>query len=80
MSSKKVVEKPASVEKTDADSNRKSDNKMSTVGKVLSCQWCKHAFQDARYGAGRRYHNAMKKMLGIKQVFRCTVCECERTV
>ena len=79
MSSKKAVKKPDSVEKTDADSNRKSENKMSNVGRVLSCR-CKHAFQDARYGVGRRYHNAMKKMLGIKQVFRCTVCECERTV
>lgn len=78
MSSKKAVEKPASVEKTDADSNRKSDNKMSTVGKVLSCR-CRHAWQDSRYGKNLRMHNAMKKMLGMKQVFRCTVCNSERT-
>lgn len=79
MSSKKAVEKPASVEKTDADSNRKSDNKMSTVGRILSCR-CRHAFQDSQFGAGMRYHNATKKMVGNRQVFRCMVCVTERTV
>ena len=78
MSSKKAVEKSASVEKTDADLNRKSENKMSNSGRIFSCR-CKHKFQDSKYGTGRRYHNAMKKMLGIKQVFRCTVCISERT-
>jgi hypothetical protein len=40
---------------------------------ILTCT-CKHAFQDALYGPGKRVHNFSKK----KDVQRCTVCSREK--
>ena len=46
---------------------------------ILPCH-CKHAFQDERYGLGRRVHNRMKdKVPGVEQ-YRCTVCGTPRTL
>lgn len=38
--------------------------------KILPCT-CESAFQDRRYGAGRRLHNQRTKH---KDEWRCTVC------
>jgi len=44
--------------------------------KILKCT-CKHDYQDRRYGAQNRLHNAISKTLG-PPAWRCTVCEKER--
>lgn len=44
--------------------------------KVLFCG-CRHAYQDERYGAQMRVHNAYV-VKGAKDGFRCTVCRTER--
>lgn len=41
--------------------------------KVAKCN-CKHAWQDRRYGKGKRVHNKMGT-----GTFRCTVCGNTRT-
>lgn len=41
--------------------------------KVLKCG-CKHAYQDKRYGPGKRLHNALAGGKG----YRCTVCKKEQ--
>ncbi len=40
--------------------------------KLIRCT-CKHEFQDATYGQGRRVANAMKSGKS-EQEYRCTVC------
>lgn len=42
---------------------------------ILACS-CKHAYQDRRYGAGRRLHNPVNKK---ENTYRCTVCKTEHT-
>lgn len=42
---------------------------------ILECV-CRHEYQDARYGAGRRVHNVMPK---DPPEYRCTVCGMERS-
>ena len=44
---------------------------MSTT-KVMTCT-CQHAYQDERYGPGKRVHNEAKGT-GGSVVWRCTVC------
>ena len=39
---------------------------------------CAHAWQDARYGKGKRVHNSVDKTRD-PQVWRCTVCAKECT-
>lgn len=52
---------------------------------VLSCFRCRDVnssaarYQDAAYGKGIRVHNATNKRMGDKKVYRCTICENERT-
>lgn len=45
---------------------------------VLECV-CKSAFQDQRYGPGRRYHNQKKTTQSMPPIYRCTVCGTERS-
>lgn len=45
--------------------------------KVLWCT-CAHAYQDERYGAQMRVHNALKSDSKSGQTWRCTVCSRER--
>jgi len=41
---------------------------------IVKCD-CKHAFQDARYGAGNRVANyALKESDANNGAYRCTVC------
>lgn len=40
---------------------------------ILDCT-CKHEFQDARYGHGKRVHNHAPKAFGGAGGYRCTVC------
>jgi len=44
--------------------------------KILSCT-CPHDYQDARYGASKRVHNATNKPPS-RPPWRCTVCGRER--
>lgn len=48
---------------------------MPEVGatKILYCS-CIHAYQDKRYGAGRRVHNIGGGRGGNNAKYRCTVC------
>ena len=41
--------------------------------KVMRCD-CSHAFQDSRYGAGKRVHN---RTSGTTPSWRCTSCGTE---
>ncbi len=41
---------------------------------ILPCN-CKHAYQDKRYGIGKRVHNPTKD----ESKFKCTVCGKEKT-
>ena len=51
---------------------------------VLTCLRCRSSdkpgakFQDSQYGAGKRVHNETGKLAGTR-VYRCTVCDHERT-
>jgi len=47
--------------------------KLANDSRVMSCS-CEHAWQDRRYGKGKRVHNATKKLVGMTQQYRCTVC------
>jgi len=48
--------------------------------RILHC-YCKHPFQDKRYGKGRRVHNLTgKNGKGLSPIYRCTVCKAERGV
>lgn len=40
---------------------------------VLPCT-CEHAWQDKRYGKGKRLHNALQKGGSLTGKWRCTVC------
>ena len=52
---------------------------------ILSCFRCSGSstpgalHQNKLYGAGRRVHNVTEKLIANKVVYRCTVCETERT-
>lgn len=46
--------------------------------KILKCN-CTHAWQDNRYGYGRRVHNE-GKAVGNMRVFHCVVCNREKTL
>jgi hypothetical protein len=52
---------------------------------VLSCFRCAAnqgagaKFQDREYGDGKRVHNECNKSGGGATVYRCSVCETERT-
>lgn len=52
---------------------------------ILSCKRCADStskgaqFQSALYGPGKRVHNETVARLGSERVFRCTICEAERT-
>lgn len=52
---------------------------------VLACFRCESnkgsgaAFQDKQYGKGMRVHNETNSHLAAKLLYRCTVCENERT-
>lgn len=52
---------------------------------VLSCFRCSGstspaaAFQDKRFGTGKRVHNETGKRMASKVIYRCTICESERT-
>lgn len=50
--------------------------KLATGSRVMLCG-CSHAWQDSRYGKGKRVHNATKKLVGVAQQYRCTVCGAE---
>jgi hypothetical protein len=41
--------------------------------KILPCT-CKHDYQDAKHGAGKRVKNKMKTPKGTPEQHRCTVC------
>lgn len=48
--------------------------------KIIKCpKQCKHADQDARYGAGMRLHNGCNPSAGESLGWRCTVCSNETT-
>lgn len=49
---------------------------MAEGTKVLPCT-CQSAYQDKRYGAGKRLHNA-KEPKKTSTEWRCTVCKAER--
>lgn len=52
---------------------------------VLSCFRCRDnksagaEYQNREYGPGMRVHNATDKRMGGKTIYRCTICENERT-
>jgi len=52
---------------------------------ILFCFRCRDntghgaQYQDVTYGKGMRVHNETDKRVGTKQVYRCTICENERT-
>lgn len=41
--------------------------------RIISCS-CVHAYQDERYGEGKRVHNSGAKTTGAKVTYTCTVC------
>lgn len=41
--------------------------------KIITCN-CKHAYQDAQFGKGRRVHNWATGIFSGKGGWRCTVC------
>lgn len=45
---------------------------------IMACT-CSNAYQDARYGVGKRVFNRAADR-GIEQSFRCTVCSREQRV
>lgn len=49
---------------------------MKTI--VKDCK-CKHEYQDATYGKGRRIHNYLAGSGAVNKV-RCTVCTDEKTL
>lgn len=50
---------------------------MAEEPKVKSCT-CNHAYQDRRYGKGRRVHNEMRTQKDKSKEYRCTVCGTQR--
>jgi len=52
---------------------------------VLSCLRCQAdlgqgaAFQNKRHGSGMRVHNETRQIIASKRVYRCTICNTERT-
>jgi hypothetical protein len=52
---------------------------------ILSCFRCRDdtkggaRFQDETHGKGMRVHNKTDKRIGTKPIYRCTICENERT-
>ncbi len=45
---------------------------------ILKCD-CKHDSQDQIHGKGNRVMTPLKKVQGLPQMYRCTVCLKERT-
>ncbi len=46
---------------------------------ILKCtRYCRNAYQDVRYGFGKRVHNKMFKDVHGQKGARCTVCRTER--
>lgn len=44
--------------------------------KVMKCtRWCRSAFQDRKYGEGRRLCNEVEPEPSAARSFRCTVCK-----
>lgn len=57
------------IESAEGESSRTVNKKNGTV--VAACaKGCKHAYQDATYGVGRRLFN----IAGLGSKIRCTVC------
>lgn len=55
-------------------------SRMNGRTKVIKCpKQCKHADQDARYGAGMRLHNGCNPGAGESLGWRCTICSNETT-
>jgi rubredoxin len=46
--------------------------------KILFCA-CAHAYQDKRYGAGKRVHNLVPVSKDMPAQWRCTVCGTAKT-
>ncbi len=52
---------------------------------ILSCFRCQTnegngaAFQNERYGDGMRVHNETDKRIACKLIYRCTICNHERS-
>jgi hypothetical protein len=47
----------------------------TSKAEIIACD-CQHAYQDAKYGRGKRVHNPTRK----DDKFRCTVCGSEATL
>lgn len=41
--------------------------------KIIRCT-CVHFYQDEKYGKGRRVANKTKSLVGVQNLYRCTVC------